>query len=109
MAPGDLNSDEVAVDLAAESIVQALMLQPTALNSSLSVTGRKGGEGVSQAVWDDEFLKLDGPEVWRQGIEDVSVEACRDFVQKGWSPRCVQGALWQQGAGDCCVPTRARG
>ena len=41
------------------------MLQPSALNCSLSVVGgSKSAEGdVSQAKWDDEFLKLEGPEV----------------------------------------------
>jgi len=102
VAYGDQNSEDVASDVAAESVMQALMLQPSALNCSLSVVGgSKGAEGeVSQAKWDDEFLKLEGPEVWRRDIPGVSVEACRTYVQGGWSAR------WGQSGSGLTTPVR---
>jgi len=33
-----------------------------------------------QAEWDDQFVKLEGPELWRQGIGSIPVSACRDWL-----------------------------
>jgi len=81
IAPGDQMSEDIAVDIAAEGVMQSLMLQPTALNGSYSVVGAKQGD------WDDEFLKLDGPEVYRKPLSGVSADACREWVQNSWSTR----------------------
>jgi len=87
MAAGDKMSEEIQADVAADAILQALMLQPAALNCSMSLVGTKAAS-VSQDGWDDEFLRLEGPEVWRETLSGgVSVEACRDFIQQGWSAR----------------------
>ena len=58
-------SGEVSPTTAAQALVQALMLQPAALNASLSIIGTPA-PAPSQLQWDDQFLRLDGPELWRQ-------------------------------------------
>lgn len=43
-----------------------------------------------QADWDDEFLRLDGPEVYRMSLSGMSVDACRHWIQNSWSERWVK-------------------
>jgi len=86
---GDEMTEEVAPAAAAESVLQALLLQPAALNSSLSLISVPG-KAPTQAVWDDEFLRLEGPELWREALGSVSASACRDWVKSSWSRKWVK-------------------
>merc|ERR1719183_1269649 len=85
VAGGEQEGD-VFAGAAAESVVQALMLQPSALNASLSIIGSTG-PAPSQVQWDDQFLRLEGPELWRDGIGAASTKAARDFIKTSWAPR----------------------
>ncbi len=51
---GDEQEGEIGVTQAAEAVAQALMLQPAALNNSLSVIALKGN-APSQSQWDHQF------------------------------------------------------
>ncbi|KAJ1484261.1 hypothetical protein T484DRAFT_2522203 [Baffinella frigidus] len=84
LEPGDEMSSEVTASSAAEAVMQSVLQQPFALNSTFSISGVSGPK-PSQVDWDDQFSKLNGPELWRQGIGTISVKACRDWVQTSWA------------------------
>lgn len=86
---GDEQEGDVCAPSAAEAVVQALMLQPAALNASMSVVGT-AGPAPSQMQWDDQFLRLDGPELWREGLGAGSVKAAKDFIQNTFGPRFLK-------------------
>lgn len=84
--PGDEMSSDVPAASAAEAVLQSVLLQPFALNATFSLTG-VSGPAPSQAEWDDQFVKLEGPELWRQGIGSIPVSACRDWLTSSWAPQ----------------------
>lgn len=86
---GDEQSGDVAASSAAEGVVQALMLQPSALNASMSIIGVPGA-APSQLTWDDQFLRLDGPEIWRQELKEGTTKAARDFIKNTWGARFLK-------------------
>jgi len=86
---GDEQEGDVYGPSAAEAVVQALMLQPAALNASLSIVGATG-PAPSQLQWDDQFLRLDGPELWRQGLGAGSAKAAKDFVKNAFAQRFLK-------------------
>ena len=86
---GDEQEGDVYAPSAAEAVVQALMLQPAALNASMSVVGATG-PAPSQMQWDDQFLRLDGPELWRQGLGAGSAQAAKDFIKNTFAPRFLK-------------------
>ena len=59
---GDSLDGDIALDAAAQTLLQAVALQPTARNSTLSAIGGNEIQNIDQAQWDDMFLTLDGPE-----------------------------------------------
>lgn len=63
LMPGDVLDGTTPVDTAANVLWQAIALQPTARNATLCATGTLPEE--SDTVWEDAFLKLDGPELER--------------------------------------------
>lgn len=89
LMPGDFFQEETAADVAAEASMQALLYQPLALNKSLSLISRRG-PAATQDGWDDEFLKLDGPELWRWPLGRVPAGACRGWIQDSWAPRWIK-------------------
>jgi len=89
MLAGDEMTEDITSKSAAEVALQSLLLQPAALNYSFSVISEKGSAS-SQADWDDQFLKLDGPELWREALGSVSVDAARDWIKKAWSKKWVK-------------------
>lgn len=72
--PGDTLDGKVGVEAAANTLVQAVALRPSARNATLSAVGAVDGT-VDTEVWDDFFLRLDGPELWR------SEELATDYVE----------------------------
>jgi len=76
IAPGDCLDGKVGVDAAASALLQAVALRPLARNATLSVIGGAviddQGTTVSEDQWEDWFLRLDGPELWRneEGLLD---------------------------------------
>lgn len=89
MQYGDEMTEEVAPVSAAEAVLQSLMLQPAALNTSFSIIST-AGKPPTQSDWDDEFLRLEGPELWREPLGTVSAAACRDWVKSSWSQKWVK-------------------
>jgi hypothetical protein len=62
--PGDVLDGTTSVDTAARVLVQAVAFHPSARNATLCVIG-KLPQNVESVMWDDAFLKLDGPELFR--------------------------------------------
>ena len=89
VAPGDKFDGKVGIEAAANTLLQAVALRPLARNATLSVIGgmatSKGGdEVISEEQWDDWFLRLDGPELWRSEeglLVDGTVDADRKFEE----------------------------
>ncbi|KAG7359963.1 hypothetical protein IV203_035061 [Nitzschia inconspicua] len=70
IAPGDVLDDATSLETAAQTILQAVAYQPAARNSTLSVSGcmtlsENRDKDVEFDIWQELFLPLDGPEVWR--------------------------------------------
>ena len=65
LMPGDVLDGTTSVDAASKVLVQAIALQPSARNSTLSVIGNMPTDELSVADWDDLFVKLRGPELSR--------------------------------------------
>lgn len=70
LKPGDSLDGDVGVDAAANALLQAVAYQPSARNATFSIIG-----GIDASIklqdlsWDDWFLRLDGPEIFR--IDDI--------------------------------------
>ena len=72
--PGDTLDGEVGVEAAARSLLQAVVFQPSARNATLSISGGWPTSGeLSDRKWDDLFLRLNGPELFRiSGLADTA-------------------------------------
>lgn len=66
--PGDSLDGDIGLEAAAQALVQAVAFQAAARNATLSVIGGNGVEKISQEEWDDSFIRLDGPELYRKDI-----------------------------------------
>jgi hypothetical protein len=64
--PGDVLDGTTTAESAANILVQAVAFQRAARNATLCAVGSLPEE-VTPELWDQEFLKLDGPELWRIG------------------------------------------
>jgi len=73
--PGDSLDGKVGINAAANTLLQAVALRPTARNATLSVVGTMD-ESKEEADWEDIFLRLDGPELWR--MEEVYMPGSSD-------------------------------
>lgn len=98
--PGDSLDGKVGVEAAAQVLLQAVALRPTARNATLSVVGGMDkNQDVGEDMWEDWFLRLDGPELWRSeplaqgGVVDVEqkFEQLASYVNE-WSNRYKDGA-----------------
>lgn len=80
---GDSLDGDIGLDAAAHVLLQAMAFQPGARNVTLSATSTLSGEDVarvSQEEWNDMFLRVDGPELYRLDVplaEDASDEVVR--------------------------------
>ncbi len=106
IAPGDSLDGKVGIDAAANALLQAVALRPLARNATLSVIGAVddgASAGISEDKWEDWFLRLDGPELWRseEGLLDATVvdegDADRKFEELAgfiseWSEMYQNGA-----------------
>jgi hypothetical protein len=69
--PGDVLDDATSLDTAVETIIQAVAYQPSARNATLSVSGGLATDDKDNAdYWQELFVCLDGPEVYRETIID---------------------------------------
>jgi len=82
---GDASEGDVLVSTAASVLIQALK-QPT--DGTLSLGQTKAKRGVvsdDQAYWDDQFLQLVGPEIYRKdlkNLQDDAVSQLRTWARK---------------------------
>ncbi|KAL3936018.1 MAG: hypothetical protein SGBAC_008573 [Bacillariaceae sp.] len=66
LLPGDNLEEATSVETATAAIVEAMAFQPFARNSTLCLAGCVSQEQMEDpSFWDDSFLPLEGPEVWR--------------------------------------------
>ena len=65
--PGDALDGTTSVELASQTLIQAVAFQPAARNATLCVTGTlpATSDVTPTVLWDDAFLKLKGPELVR--------------------------------------------
>lgn len=97
--PGDSLDGKVGIDAAAQVLLQAVALRPTARNATLSVIGGMDkNHVVEEEMWEDWFLRLEGPELWRseplaQGDQELErkFEELASYINE-WSNRYKDGA-----------------
>lgn len=73
LKPGDVLDGPCQIDTAVQVLLQAIALQPAARNATLCAVGARrqsyiddnNDDDDEQAFWDDVFVPLVGPEVWR--------------------------------------------
>jgi len=66
LLPGDILEEPTSVETATAAIVEAMAFQPFARNATLCLDGCVPNELLDDpAFWDESFLPLEGPEVWR--------------------------------------------
>ncbi|KAJ1641301.1 hypothetical protein T492DRAFT_921716 [Pavlovales sp. CCMP2436] len=85
VAPGDVLSGSVSLLVAAEAIARVLGGRvPTARNSSFAVQASGGDQAIATEIWDDQFLKLVGPELVRlplkAGADSKALLWLREFA-----------------------------
>ena len=89
LAPGDALQGDVSATAVSTALVQAL-LRPEAVNATFSAGPASGGGAA--ADWDDEFVKLVGPEIYRRPFKSaVSADSAllwlrewaREFTRPG--------------------------
>ena len=99
VSPGDSLDGKVGVDAAANVLLQAVALRPNARNTTLSaVGGMEKGVTLGEHVWEDWFLRLEGPELWRselmfskEGDVDVTFDELANYIDE-WSAQFENGA-----------------
>ena len=88
LLPRDSLDGTTSLDTASNVLVQALAFQPFARNATLCATGSLDKATVDQEdFWEQTFLRLEGPEVWRSE-ESIGPSAMYDqFVEyiQGWA------------------------
>lgn len=99
IAPGDVLDEATSLEAAAQTVLQAVAYQPAARNATLSIAGSMSlspadNKEEEYDSWQELFLPLDGPEVWRsnnlftasnandsklQGLYDLLVEYLKEW------------------------------
>jgi len=72
--PGDVLDGTTPLDTATNVLLQAVAYQPYARNATLCAVGNiptTSDEDERDAMWDDAFLRLDGPEVERWTMAEL--------------------------------------
>jgi hypothetical protein len=98
MQPGDCLDGKVGVNAAANVLVQAVTMRPTARNATMSVVGAIGtNESIDDEIWEDFFIRLEGPELWRSSDLTTGPDLEQSFEElsvylKEWSSRFENGA-----------------
>jgi hypothetical protein len=99
LEPGDPDGVDgnLSVDTAVHVLAQAMLLQPSARNATLSVTGELPAirDDQQQRILDDAFLKLDGPELMRIQVDkgDEKYESLVQYVTEWAEALSVEGKL----------------
>lgn len=93
IAPGDALQGDVSAAAAGAVLLESLQ-RPETVNASLSMGAlpdNSGGPATDEAHWDDQFIKLVGPEVLRKPLRVLSAtdaaewlrEFARSFLSEG--------------------------
>jgi hypothetical protein len=96
LEPGDPDGVDgnLSVDTAVHVLAQAMLLQPSARNATLSVKGELPAmqDDQQQRILDDAFLKLDGPELLRIQVDagDEKYESLVQYVTE-WAEALADG------------------
>ena len=86
--PGDVIDEPITSDAAIDVLLQAVAFQPFARNSTLCASGSTSSSSTSTNYWTNQFLCLDGPELWRYDIDSsVAVDRYDELVEyvQGWA------------------------
>eukprot|EP00978_Attheya_sp_CCMP212_P035371 scaffold153640_cov52-Attheya_sp.AAC.1 len=87
MLPGDVLDGDTGIKTAANILLQAVAFQPYARNATLCATGMmtedNDATNKDPAMWDDLFLRLDGPELFRTTVNvNMNVNADDSLTMK---------------------------
>merc|ERR1711957_149154 len=69
--PGDSLDGAVGIQAAANVLLQTVAIQPNARNATMSVIGGMTTADGGNIMWEDAFLRMDGPELWRIEEKDL--------------------------------------
>jgi hypothetical protein len=91
-APGDVLDDPTSIETAITAIVQAIAYQPATRNATLSVSGildnplPQTQDNDDNESWysygQEQFLCLDGPEIWRSVLWNAAGEGDDPLLQE---------------------------
>ena len=93
LCPGDVLDDPVTVAAVSSALVQTIVAQPAARNASFCVSGDvavvAGTTGGIADDWDDLFLRMDGPELFRVDVSRGGTRSTDAVVVwvKNWAER----------------------
>jgi hypothetical protein len=78
LMPGDVLDGTTPLRTATEVLLQAVAYQPFARNATLCAVGTLPEEEKIERLWDDAFLRLNGPEVERWTMPELGTAANYD-------------------------------
>jgi hypothetical protein len=81
LKPGDSLDGDLETETAVQVLQQAIALQLTARNATLSVVGGSAGMPASQDEWDEAFVAMAGPEVWRQELTGTTPDQLGRLIE----------------------------
>lgn len=81
LQPGDSLDGEIGIDCAVAVLQQAIALQASARNATLSAVGGSTGLPTTQEEWDEAFVPLDGPEIWRKELSGTSADDLERLIE----------------------------
>ena len=88
LLPGDVLEEMTSVETATAAIVEAMAFQPFARNATVCVEGCVPSHKLGDAsFWDESFLPLEGPEVWRNTKASSSKKDSMDLTDLGPASR----------------------
>jgi len=81
LEPGDSLDGELQTETAIQVLRQAIALQASARNATFSFVGGSNGLPTTQEEWDELFVALTGPEIFRTELADTSPDELGRFIE----------------------------
>eukprot|EP00977_Amphora_coffeiformis_P002272 scaffold426_cov219-Amphora_coffeaeformis.AAC.34 len=81
LKPGDSLDGELQTETAVQVLRQAIALQVSARNATFSFVGGPNGLLATQEEWDEAFVPLAGPEIFRTELADTSPDELGRFIE----------------------------
>ena len=81
LEPGDSLDGELQIETAVKVLRQAIALQTSARNATFSSVGGSTGLPATQEEWDEAFVPLAGPEIFRRELMDTSPDELGRLIE----------------------------